>query len=479
MTPFVNPLRHCILDGGKCQFPLYLNTMQKNFHPSLVSELLQTPRHGSPDTLIFGDSHAKSLNASLFPNTVIHAIPMDTTAMALPRACLVAALTPKHVVVVLGTNDVLADVGHWQNDARLLFAYLRAVFPLARIHTQSVFLGRQHTKAMAVPDHNAALRTIAIENGVEYHSFVPHLAWLRKDNVHLNHRGKIEWMRALNAWKGFRQTNARVFAVQHEAWETKHNVPFPGRTLGGRNPVCGQPRRSGHRGEWLAQYVRPGARGIEVGPCQLRTPLPPGAQTIIVDLFRDARLAAQCYGGALPEIDITDDAQTLSRIPDASYDFIVGNHVLEHMPDFALALHHWLRVVRPGGYTLFALPDMCATQWKTGEHLRLQTDAQHFVREFRSTAPELHDDEAAVMAWGMDMSHGGLQFAPSDVRRGMFRGGEEHVHRHTWTVDSAKASLLAIAGLPGMTPFEIVDVSRYHHSKYAGEEIRCVLRRKP
>ena len=43
------------------------------------------------------------------------------------------------------------------------------------------------------------------------------------------------------------------------------------------------------------------------------------------------------------------DAQTLSTIATATYDFVITSHVLEHMRDVLGAIYHWLRVVRPGG----------------------------------------------------------------------------------------------------------------------------------
>jgi len=51
------------------------------------------------------------------------------------------------------------------------------------------------------------------------------------------------------------------------------------------------------------------------------------------------------------------DAQTLANVDDDSFDFLFSSHCLEHMRDPAEALSNWIRVVRPGGHLVVAVPD--------------------------------------------------------------------------------------------------------------------------
>jgi SAM-dependent methyltransferase len=51
------------------------------------------------------------------------------------------------------------------------------------------------------------------------------------------------------------------------------------------------------------------------------------------------------------------DAQTLDKIEDNRFDFAYSSHCLEHVRDPLIALRNWIRVVRPGGHLIFAVPD--------------------------------------------------------------------------------------------------------------------------
>jgi predicted SAM-dependent methyltransferase len=57
------------------------------------------------------------------------------------------------------------------------------------------------------------------------------------------------------------------------------------------------------------------------------------------------------------------DAQYLASIDDNTFDFAHSSHCLEHMRQWDIALSHWTRVVRPGGYLIITIPD-----WRMYEH---------------------------------------------------------------------------------------------------------------
>jgi len=51
------------------------------------------------------------------------------------------------------------------------------------------------------------------------------------------------------------------------------------------------------------------------------------------------------------------DAQYLESVVDETLDFVVSSHCLEHLVDPYESLRNWIRVVKPGGYLVFAIPD--------------------------------------------------------------------------------------------------------------------------
>lgn len=56
--------------------------------------------------------------------------------------------------------------------------------------------------------------------------------------------------------------------------------------------------------------------------------------------------------------DIPDgDAMLMQGVEDNSLDFAHSSHCLEHLVNPATAIGNWLRIVRPGGYVVFTIPD--------------------------------------------------------------------------------------------------------------------------
>lgn len=51
------------------------------------------------------------------------------------------------------------------------------------------------------------------------------------------------------------------------------------------------------------------------------------------------------------------EATALTGLADASYDFLLSSHCLEHVANPLAALREWHRVVRPGGHLVLLLPD--------------------------------------------------------------------------------------------------------------------------
>lgn len=56
--------------------------------------------------------------------------------------------------------------------------------------------------------------------------------------------------------------------------------------------------------------------------------------------------------------DLKDgDAQKMSGVADASFDFVHSSNCLEHLRDPREGLGHWLRILKRGGHLICVVPD--------------------------------------------------------------------------------------------------------------------------
>ncbi len=124
--------------------------------------------------------------------------------------------------------------------------------------------------------------------------------------------------------------------------------------------------------------------GIEIGALGFPLPLPRYARVRYVDYLgetglRETYSSVLREGPALVVPDIIDDGARLASFPDASLDFVVANHMLEHVEDPIAALEHQLRVLKPGGILYLALPDARYTF----DASRERTTVEHLLRDHR------------------------------------------------------------------------------------------------
>lgn len=126
-------------------------------------------------------------------------------------------------------------------------------------------------------------------------------------------------------------------------------------------------------GPWITeQYdLRPGLRILELG-CGTGdmwrvVPLPEGCELLLTDFSQGMLETAQRTLAGRPEITFQQvDAQAIPY-SDASFDLVIANMMLYHVPDLPRALREIRRVLRPGGKFY------CATY---GEHGAVETLAQ-------------------------------------------------------------------------------------------------------
>src|SRR5437763_6623860 len=132
------------------------------------------------------------------------------------------------------------------------------------------------------------------------------------------------------------------------------------------------------RTELARHFIR--GRGLEIGALHSPLDVPPGVGVTYID-----RLTVEELRGDYPElddldltpVDVIDDGERLATVADASQDFIIANHFLEHCEDPIGTIETHLRKAKPGGILFYAVPD----KRYTFDFRRPVTTLEHMVSD--------------------------------------------------------------------------------------------------
>jgi SAM-dependent methyltransferase len=137
--------------------------------------------------------------------------------------------------------------------------------------------------------------------------------------------------------------------------------------------------------------------------------------------------------------DVIDDCERLGVFADGSLDFVIANHVVEHIEDPVGALENLVRVLRPGGVLFLALPDARHTFDVSRERT---TTIEHLLRD-HDQGPEISRAEH-YHEWALVECLPEQQIARRVEE--FARDGARH-HFHVWDLDGF-LELLRELGLP-------------------------------
>lgn len=100
--------------------------------------------------------------------------------------------------------------------------------------------------------------------------------------------------------------------------------------------------------------------GLEIGALHNPMPLPSGVRVHYVDRLPVEELRRhypELAHERLVPVEILEDGERLTSIPDESQDFVIANGFLEHCENPLGALVTFTRVLKPGGILFLAVPD--------------------------------------------------------------------------------------------------------------------------
>lgn len=168
----------------------------------------------------------------------------------------------------------------------------------------------------------------------------------------------------LRQWRRLAKRSLSIFRMEEGSARTDRGQPSP--------------RSRSMREVFAWEYLK--GEGLELGALHHPLPLPPSARVRYVD-----RLDVQGLRTHYPElkdlplvsVDIVDDGEKLSNVPDGSQDFIVANHFIEHTQDPIGTIERFLDLLKPGGIIFMVVPDKRGTFDKR----RALTTLEHLYRD--------------------------------------------------------------------------------------------------
>jgi SAM-dependent methyltransferase len=275
----------------------------------------------------------------------------------------------------------------------------------------------------------------------------------------------------------FIREHGREAYLEHLMNEVTRRLPWSKRLV--RAVGLGRwilPTRERIAAEWLA------GEGLEIGAQANPLRVPAAAHVRYVDrLSREETLRMFPHLATEEAVspDYVTDGFTLEAIGDASQDFVIANHVLEHSPDPIHALRNWLRVLKRGGILYAAVP-IAERCFDRGREL---TSLQHLIEDFevarRDGAEALHqrnrahyEEWVAIGDANVRREEGRRILAdyeyPTQVEWAMENRVE--IHFHTFTPESYATLLRHVGTMPDVrAQLESVHVSHL--------EVIAILRR--
>jgi SAM-dependent methyltransferase len=194
------------------------------------------------------------------------------------------------------------------------------------------------------------------------------------------------------------------------------------------------------RRELVAQQYLSGT-GVEFGALNRPLAVPEAVTVKYADMEPIEQLRSSYPGEEnIRTPDFVTDLESMREIGDASVDFVVANHVLEHVEDPLRALASISRALRPSGIAFIALPD----KRFTFDRDRAITPLDHLIRDHEQS-PDWslagHYDE-----WLLRVD--GLTGEAYKQKYSIMLEKRVNIHFHVWDYSSMLEMFAYVARMP-------------------------------
>jgi len=167
----------------------------------------------------------------------------------------------------------------------------------------------------------------------------------------------------------------------------------------------------------LIKRFSPSGIGLELG-CGART-ISPTNRTVLSDAYSEHGVH-----GSIAKIFFKGDT---IPYPDNTFQFLISEHVLEHIANPIKTLNEWIRVLSPGGKIFLFLPHGD----RTNDQHREKTTLDHLIQDFQNDVPfndPTHFDEWKKNVIDKNLMPGHYQHLDKDELL-----NTASIHHHVWS----------------------------------------------
>jgi SAM-dependent methyltransferase len=224
-------------------------------------------------------------------------------------------------------------------------------------------------------------------------------------------------------------------------------------------------------------------RGVEIGALHLPLQVPAGVQVTYIDRMPVEELRQhypELADQELTPVNLIGSAENLSALGDRSVDFVIANHLVEHMEDPIRALMEFYRVLRPQGLLFMAVPDARVTH----DQRRAITSIEHLIEEHRRGESFTHTNRLAhYRDWVDNVENSGilpeyavLTDAERDARVQFLMERDYSIHFHVWD-HTGFIVFFRTACTEAQLDFQLVEVA--DTLPFGGNELIILARKEP
>lgn len=208
-------------------------------------------------------------------------------------------------------------------------------------------------------------------------------------------------------------------------------------------------------------------RGLEIGALGNAMPLPFAREVLYSDLLTPEQVSAMYPGSLAP--DIISDSERYPDVESETFDFVVANHVLEHLTDPLRALTEWHRILKRGGLLMLAVPDYRYTF----DFRRERTTLHHLEEDHASLLPPAQLNECHLLEWAehVEQLTPGTEAFATWVHEQRSRGYA--VHNHVWVLQDILEIMAHLDETAGVR-FTLL---RCHNTSLLGNEFNLLFRK--